>query len=66
MDVRERTELDVGVYFTDGCVLVYVIDIADEGQAMIVEDVLTGRVYSVPPTQLYGWRIVVPAEASNA
>lgn len=62
MALRERVrELATGVYLTDEHEMLYVIDIAEAGQTLIVEDVRNGKIFSTDARELRAWRVVVPA-----
>jgi hypothetical protein len=58
---RELTE---GSYLTDDDkVLVYVLDLREDGQA-VIEDVRTGKVSCCHASSFDGWRFVLPEEAT--
>lgn len=63
MGTPTAAPLSTHLYLTNGRNLLYVLDLPDEGQA-IVEDAADGKVYCIASKHLDGWRIVEPAHAA--
>ena len=64
MAVGPRTRpLAARLYLTNETNLVYVLDLAEGGQA-VIEDARDGEIECVPSKKLEGWRVVVPEHAT--
>jgi len=62
--VGPRTRpLEPRLYLTNEQTLVYVLDLAEGGQA-VIEDARDGEIECVPGKHLEGWRVVVPKHAT--
>lgn len=59
MGIRTRERLAPRTYVTDETDLLLVLDIVDDGQA-IVENARTGEVSCLDYGALHGWRVVEP------
>lgn len=62
MAIAARTrQLATHLYLTNGTQLLYVLDLPDEGQA-VIEDAKTNKIKCVPTRELAGWRVVEPEQ----